>query len=1254
MALKTITCPKCGESRLEKVGNQYHCKVCQATLTEEQEQNLEEVFERLASQGQENDIGKLRFNMRRELSRQYVDFKEVAKIANQILTIIPDDFAAGYMLAYSRKRHLRGDYCAFLSSAKEKLTDYQKEALYPYIIDQCDLYGDVVAATKDFLRAQGDLEKQGSRLEAAFAQREKESALFANIPRDIFICHSSRDIKKIMPFIEEIENTHGYQCWISERNLPKDVENYWVNIQAAIDKCKCFLVFASRDCNVSPDVAKELDYADKIGKELRIEVRLENIPNSIRLKYFFDGVQWIDGFPSVDADAIAERYYSISHKAKLEQELAAKKEPEEESESEDPLVSAARGMIESGDYDKANRFLDGLLFDEPDSPSLLELKVLAAMRGGKSSDDVSEEAVEAYDRLIQADGDNARKWKAKFPYIVIYKTLMGGAKKPAPKKEEPAPKKEEPAPKKEEPAPSGATGGSLATLVLENAGPSKVETIKVLQSITKKGLMDAKKMADGAPIIVLSAVSKVEAEAGLAALRKAGAQAKIVYNEGPAEKKPAPKASPTKQKASSWAQNVPESPDDDFEFSANGDGYEVSGYSGSGGTVRIPARYNGKSVHTIAICAFEDNEIDELYIPSSIKEIDDWGLSDIQGLAKVDVDPASDYFFSEDGVLYGKKDDTLYLYPNAKPGKSFRVPSNIRKIGDGAFEDNGSLKEILLPPGLKEIGAGAFRGCSELGDIYIPESVTEIGSEFYSSTAGEIYFEADEEPENCDRSWNYDDVEVHFGATLPYGGKPAPKAAPKAAPAASAPAFKSISNDKDFEFVAVKGGYAIKEFKHKDDKSYTKTPVIPTMHASKRVIGIDRQAFWGVNSNVIEVPEGIEILAGGAFGYAKAEVVRLPSTVRYIDRRAFNSDSKELREFYLHPANPYYVFENGVLYTKGKKKIVQVFRNLVRNSSRFVIPDSVEEVEESLLYWSPNSIMEIVIGANLKTIGDASFGGNANLARFEVSPKNKYLKLGPNGELMSKDGKTLYCVPPKGQIRGSYSVPSGVKTIAPGAIRECKQITSLSLPNGLEVIGDQGIRDTATGLTGLPSSIIAIGASALSGCGLRGDFYVPEGCQHIAGGAFQSNRGLTSVHLPASLVHAGKSIVWSLSGTVYCPYSSTPEGWDPKWMSEERVSYGRLNPRDNKNKPGWGEWSDPDYASPEVNQILERLEKGESAPATKPAPKASAPAKAPATSGKASPDSHFKWTKTYDGNHWRLAKYVGPGGDVVIPETHEG
>nr|MCR5491004.1 leucine-rich repeat domain-containing protein [Bacilli bacterium] len=47
-------------------------------------------------------------------------------------------------------------------------------------------------------------------------------------------------------------------------------------------------------------------------------------------------------------------------------------------------------------------------------------------------------------------------------------------------------------------------------------------------------------------------------------------------------------------------------------------------------------------------------------------------------------------------------------------------------------------------------------------------------------------------------------------------------------------------------------------------------------------------------------------------------------------------------------------------------------------------------------------------------------------------------------------------------------------------------------------------------------------------------------------------------------------------------------------------------------------------------------------------------AKAPATSGKASPDSHFKWTKTYDGNHWRLAKYVGPGGDVVIPETHEG
>jgi len=72
-----------------------------------------------------------------------------------------------------------------------------------------------------------------------------------------------------------------------------------------------------------------------------------------------------------------------------------------------------------------------------------------------------------------------------------------------------------------------AKGPSEVSLVLKAVGPTKVAVIKAVQAITGLGLMDAKKLVDGAPVAIKEKISPVEAEEHKKALVAAGAEVEI-------------------------------------------------------------------------------------------------------------------------------------------------------------------------------------------------------------------------------------------------------------------------------------------------------------------------------------------------------------------------------------------------------------------------------------------------------------------------------------------------------------------------------------------------------------------------------------------------------------------------------------------------------------------------------------------------------------------------------------------------------
>ena len=72
-----------------------------------------------------------------------------------------------------------------------------------------------------------------------------------------------------------------------------------------------------------------------------------------------------------------------------------------------------------------------------------------------------------------------------------------------------------------------AQGPVEVNLVLKSVGQAKVQVIKAVQAITGLGLMDAKKLVDGAPCNVKEHISQVEAEEHKKTLVAAGAEVEV-------------------------------------------------------------------------------------------------------------------------------------------------------------------------------------------------------------------------------------------------------------------------------------------------------------------------------------------------------------------------------------------------------------------------------------------------------------------------------------------------------------------------------------------------------------------------------------------------------------------------------------------------------------------------------------------------------------------------------------------------------
>jgi hypothetical protein len=174
----------------------------------------------------------------------------------------------------------------------------------------------------------------------------------------------------------------------------------------------------------------------------------------------------------------------------------------------------------------------------------------------------------------------------------------------------------------------------------------------------------------------------------------------------------------------------------DFNSTINNGEVTITGYTGTGGVVEIPATIGGLPVTTIGQNAFQSKtSVTSVVIPNGVTTILDAAFAGCSGMTAITL-PNS--LTSIGG----------YVFDGCSSLQSITIPDGVISIGPNAFAWCTSLAGITLPSGLKKIISGTFWACSNLTNITIPGGVDEIQYNAFlnCSKLASVYFQGNTPP----------------------------------------------------------------------------------------------------------------------------------------------------------------------------------------------------------------------------------------------------------------------------------------------------------------------------------------------------------------------------------------------------------------------------------------------------------------------------------------------------------------------------
>ena len=268
-----------------------------------------------------------------------------------------------------------------------------------------------------------------------------------------------------------------------------------------------------------------------------------------------------------------------------------------------------------------------------------------------------------------------------------------------------------------------------------------------------------------------------------------------------------------------------------------------------------------------------------------------------------------------------------------------------------------------------------------------------------------------------------------------------------------------------------------------------------------------------------------------------ASLKESPSTAEY---NGYTS-AQNLKEIAVAAGNTAFKSVDGVLLSADGKKLIAypngkagspsnnpAYQGVTGqpNASVYKIPDGVESIEQAAFaqvngltaielngvkklakgaFDKAVKLRNVLLGPSVDTIEDGAFGGNNDLAAFDVDPAN------PNytadaGVIYTKNKEELVLFP-AGKA-GEYTTLSATKKIRKRAFYYAQKVTKVTFNSNLEVIDNDAFQAT-TKLENItfeaPAKIKTIGTFAFQGSGLT-ELNIPASLEVVSWSAFGSTK----------------------------------------------------------------------------------------------------------------------------------------------------
>lgn len=295
---------------------------------------------------------------------------------------------------------------------------------------------------------------------------------------------------------------------------------------------------------------------------------------------------------------------------------------------------------------------------------------------------------------------------------------------------------------------------------------------------------------------------------------------------------------------------------------------------------------------------------------------------------------------------------------------------------------------------------------------------------------------------------------------------------------------------------------------------------------------IGNSAFYGCSKLAeITIPDSVERIGNFAFFGCSALVsITIPAQATSIGEDAF-SGCGGLESIIVKDGNTKYSGAGNCLIEKASK-------TLLRGSNRSVIPTdgSVVVIADSA-FDGCSKLGSAVIPGGVKRIGESAFFGCSSLATVTI----------PNSVTVICNAAFEGC-----SSLTSMTVPNGVISICSGAFRGCDSLASITLPFIGDSANGKGIDEFDVVFGGeVPASLKAVvitggggvSAGAFKDCGHITSVTLPEGMSVIGYAAFENCVSLTHITIPGSVTIIGDNAFAGCRSLTSVIFKNT-KGWE--------------------------------------------------------------------------------------------------------------